>query len=157
MLVKWSALIKAVRESRGWTQTELAEELGVALSTVSRWEREESAPRPRQQKVLLKFLQDQAESALLSRSLLEDASDDDWAARADRAAWAAARAALESDELEAYREREDANLDVLTKEDKELILALTRWLVSQRQQSRQQSLRLPPFDRLIHSLLEGAE
>ena len=36
--------IKSMRQHRGWTQTQLAERLGIEQSTVSRWERGLSRP-----------------------------------------------------------------------------------------------------------------
>jgi transcriptional regulator with XRE-family HTH domain len=34
--------IKAMREQRGWSQTDLAEKVGVTFSAVSQWERDET-------------------------------------------------------------------------------------------------------------------
>lgn len=39
-----SEQIKTLRETRGWTQLQLAERLGIEQSTVSRWERGQSRP-----------------------------------------------------------------------------------------------------------------
>src|SRR5437763_1502234 len=41
-----SCPLKVAREARGWSQAKLAESLGVALSTVSRWERRIILPHP---------------------------------------------------------------------------------------------------------------
>jgi len=39
-------IIKTFRESRGWSQSELAQQLGVNQATVSRMENGETMPRP---------------------------------------------------------------------------------------------------------------
>jgi transcriptional regulator with XRE-family HTH domain len=40
------ALLRRIRELRGWTQTKLAAKLGVTANTVARWERGEVQPHP---------------------------------------------------------------------------------------------------------------
>ncbi len=44
--------IRQLREERGWTQLDLALQLGVDVSTVSRWERGLAVPRRRRQQRL---------------------------------------------------------------------------------------------------------
>jgi len=36
--------VKALREKRGWTQEDMAREIGVCLSTVQRWEKQGGNP-----------------------------------------------------------------------------------------------------------------
>ena len=48
-------LIAALRKANGMTQKELAERLHVSDKSVSRWERDESAPENKQGKPLLPF------------------------------------------------------------------------------------------------------
>ena len=36
--------VKELRQKRGWAQEDLAREIGVSLSTVQRWERQDSKP-----------------------------------------------------------------------------------------------------------------
>ena len=36
--------VKALRQTRGWTQEDLAREIDVSLSTVQRWEKADSKP-----------------------------------------------------------------------------------------------------------------
>ena len=36
--------VKELRRKRGWAQEDLAREIGVSLSTVQRWERQDSKP-----------------------------------------------------------------------------------------------------------------
>jgi transcriptional regulator with XRE-family HTH domain len=44
--VKWTPeAIRAARQDRGWSQQELADELGVSLRSVNDWERGTSSPR----------------------------------------------------------------------------------------------------------------
>jgi transcriptional regulator with XRE-family HTH domain len=40
----WSSLLKQIREVKNWTQSQLADELGVSRETVSRWEQERKYP-----------------------------------------------------------------------------------------------------------------
>jgi len=48
--------LKAERERRGWSQSDLAKKLGVGLSTVGRWEQGKSQPYPYHRKKLATLL-----------------------------------------------------------------------------------------------------
>lgn len=52
----WGARIKAAREDRELTQTQLAELLGVEQTTVSRWEAGLTAPGPDRQVAIATLL-----------------------------------------------------------------------------------------------------
>ena len=40
------SLVRRIREATGWTQEKLAQEIGVAFSTVNSWERGRRTPQP---------------------------------------------------------------------------------------------------------------
>ena len=40
----WSSLLLQIRETKNWTQAQLADELGISRDTVSRWEQESKYP-----------------------------------------------------------------------------------------------------------------
>ncbi len=54
--------VRSLRARLGWSQERLGRELGVSLSTISRWERGEGEPSPMAEK-LLRELSRQAEPA----------------------------------------------------------------------------------------------
>jgi len=39
-----SEKVKALRKEKGWAQEDLAREIGVSLSTIQRWERQDGKP-----------------------------------------------------------------------------------------------------------------
>ncbi len=50
--------IKALREKEGWSQEDLAREIGVSLSTVQRWEKKGSRPIRLARRELKKLFQE---------------------------------------------------------------------------------------------------
>ena len=52
---KWNEVVRHERESRGWSQAELAEEVGTDQKVVSRWERGTSHPSPYFRKRLIEL------------------------------------------------------------------------------------------------------
>lgn len=55
-LRKWNEVLRRERELRGWSQAELAEEVGTDQKVVSRWERGISHPSPYFRKKLIELL-----------------------------------------------------------------------------------------------------
>ena len=53
---KWNEVLRRERELRGWSQAELAEEVGTDQKVVSRWERGISHPSPYFRKKLIELL-----------------------------------------------------------------------------------------------------
>lgn len=53
----WGQRIKECREARSLTQTQLADQLGVEQTTVSRWERGNAAPGPERQVAIAELLE----------------------------------------------------------------------------------------------------
>jgi transcriptional regulator with XRE-family HTH domain len=51
----WARLLQELRKHLGWTQAQLANSLGVTVTTVSRWERGQVIPRPVYQEKILKL------------------------------------------------------------------------------------------------------
>ncbi|MGP1353880.1 MAG: helix-turn-helix domain-containing protein [Parasphingopyxis sp.] len=49
----WPSLVRTIRSRRGWSQSVLAEHLGVDQTTISRWERDIDKPGIRLRRVLL--------------------------------------------------------------------------------------------------------
>ena len=47
--------VKELRHKRGWTQEDMAREIGVSLSTVQRWERQGSKPSRLARRELRRF------------------------------------------------------------------------------------------------------
>ena len=47
--------VKALRQKRGWTQEDLAREIGVSLSTVQRWEKQDTKPTRLARRELKRF------------------------------------------------------------------------------------------------------
>lgn len=54
----WVRLLLAIRWQRGWTQQQLADELGVHPMTVSCWERGKHEPHPTWMQILRRLLAD---------------------------------------------------------------------------------------------------
>lgn len=50
--------VKELRKKKGWTQEDLAREIGVSLSTVQRWERQGGKPTRLARRELQRFLQE---------------------------------------------------------------------------------------------------
>ena len=47
--------IKALRAKNGWTQEDLAQEMGVSLSTIQRWEKQRARPTRLARREIKKF------------------------------------------------------------------------------------------------------
>src|SRR5258708_8313585 len=45
-MMKWNEQLKQARQSRRWTQTKLAEKVGTAKQTITRWENGHAFPHP---------------------------------------------------------------------------------------------------------------
>ena len=67
-------LLRYERELRGWSQADLAEKLGCETKTISRWESEDSLPRPNYRQVLCEIFQKNAEELGLMQDWSEDLS-----------------------------------------------------------------------------------
>ena len=50
------SLVLRIRKATGWTQEQLAQEIGVSFSTVNSWERGRRTPQPFLLKILLELL-----------------------------------------------------------------------------------------------------
>ena len=50
--------VRGLRKKRGWTQEDLAREIGVSLSTVQRWERQGGKPTRLAREVLKSLFQE---------------------------------------------------------------------------------------------------
>lgn len=51
-----TGMVKALRAKKGWTQEDLAREIGVSLSTVQRWEKKDTNPTRLARRELRKLL-----------------------------------------------------------------------------------------------------
>jgi transcriptional regulator with XRE-family HTH domain len=70
--------LRLERESRGWSQEDLAEKIGTSQKVVSRWERGESTPLPYYRQKLCKlFGRNAAELGFLDEQSLEESSKND--------------------------------------------------------------------------------
>lgn len=58
--------MKALRQKMGWSQEDLAREVGVSLSTVQRWETKDSKPIRLARKKLEKLLQKSSKAMVRS-------------------------------------------------------------------------------------------
>ena len=50
--------VRELRKKRGWTQEDMAREIGVSLSTVQRWERQGGKPTRLARRELRRFFQE---------------------------------------------------------------------------------------------------
>jgi len=50
--------VRELRKKRGWTQEDMAREIGVSLSTVQRWERQGGEPTRLARRELRRFFQE---------------------------------------------------------------------------------------------------
>lgn len=53
-----TGMVKALRAKQGWTQEDLAREIGVSLSTVQRWEKKDTKPTRLARRELGKLLRE---------------------------------------------------------------------------------------------------
>lgn len=49
--MKWGAVIRRIREDKGMTQQNIADELGVNVTTIVRWEQEDNIKTPQLEKI----------------------------------------------------------------------------------------------------------
>lgn len=70
--MKWTAsAIRRARADRGWTQRQLADQLGASIRSVASWERGEAAPQPHWDVKLDRLLHDESTPELTPQMITE--------------------------------------------------------------------------------------